>query len=272
MAVMIVSVSAAAQDEFALSWTRKPVDGRITGVISAGPDNVSEAMGYIEKGRYHSPSGKVYCRKSSVTRAATLMIGAQESMREVKQVIAFSSEEMVKDRPESALSNWFIDALMESVSEISGRKVDIGFTNFGGIRVDMPKGDVLLDDILSMFPFRNNLCYLELRGRDVRVILEQMASSGWQVIGGVRCVSSRDGRLLSAEVDGKPLDDERVYGVATVSFLLDGGDGYSIARNSLRLDIFPQVIIDAMLPYVKSLTAAGRNIEYSKDGRVVIVD
>ena len=207
MAVIIVSVSAAAQDEFALSWTRKPVDGRMTGVVSAGPDNVAEAMGYIDRGRYHSPSGRVYGRKSSVTRAATLMIGAQESMREVKQVIAFSSEEMVKDGPESALSNWFIDALMESVSEISGRKVDIGFTNFGGIRVDMPKGDVLLDDILSMFPFRNNLCYLELRGRDVRAILEQMASSGWQVIGGVRCVSSRDGRLLSAEVGGEPLDD-----------------------------------------------------------------
>lgn len=272
MAVMIVSVSAAAQDEFALSWTRKPVDGRMTGVVSAGPDNVAEAMGYIERGRYHSPSCRVYGRKSSVTRAATLMIGAQESMREVKQVIAFSSEEMVKDGPESALSNWFIDALMESVSEISGRKVDIGFTNFGGIRVDMPKGDVLLDDIMSMFPFRNNLCYLELMGRDVRAILEQMASSGWQVIGGVRCVSSRDGRLLSAEVDGEPLDDDKTYSVATVSFLLDGGDGYSIAKNALRLDILPQVIIDAMLPYVKSLTAAGRNIEYSRDGRVVIVD
>lgn len=50
MAVMIVSVSAAAQDEFALSWTRKPVDGRMTGVVSAGPDNVAEAMGYIEGG------------------------------------------------------------------------------------------------------------------------------------------------------------------------------------------------------------------------------
>ena len=272
MAVMFVSVSAAAKEEFSLYRKRTPFEGRLNVVNTAAPVKVAEAMGYIERGRYHSPSGKVYGRKSSVTRAATLMIGAQESMREVKQVIAFSSEEMVKDGPESALSNWFIDALMESVSEISGKKVDIGFTNFGGIRVDMPKGDVLLDDILSMFPFRNNLCYLELSGRYVLVILEQMASSGWQVIGGVRCVSSRDGRLLSAEVDGKPLDDERVYGVATVSFLLDGGDGYSIARNSLRLDIFPQVIIDAMLPYVKSLTEAGRNIEYSKDGRVVIVD
>ena len=73
-------------------------------------------------------------------------------------------------------------------------------------------------------------------------------------------------------MDGEPLDDEKVYGVATISFLLDGGDGYSIAKNALRLDIHPQIIIDVMLPYIKSLTAAGKNIEYSKDGRVVIID
>ncbi|MGN1231884.1 MAG: 5'-nucleotidase C-terminal domain-containing protein [Candidatus Cryptobacteroides sp.] len=271
-ALMLPVCAAYAQDDLTLSWSRKPVDGRITGVRSAGPDDVEEAMGFVSRGKYHSPSGRIYGRKSSVTKAAALMIEAQESMKEVKQVIAYSTREMVKHGPESSLSNWFIDALMASVSELSGKKVDIGFTNFGGIRVDMPKGDVLLDDILSMFPFRNNLCYLELKGRDVRVILEQMASTGWQVIGGVRCKATRSGRLLGAEVNGEPLDDEKVYGVATVSFLLDGGDGYSIARNALRLDIHPQVIIDAMLPYVKSLTAAGKNIEYCEDGRVEIVD
>lgn len=271
-ACILAVSSASARDSLALSWSRKPVEGRITGVKSAGPDNVNEAMGFVSRGRYHSPSGKVYGRKSSVTKAASLMIDAQESMKEVKQVIAFSTEAMLKAYPESSLSNWFIDALMASVSELSGKKVDIGFTNFGGIRVDMPKGDVLLDDILSMFPFRNNLCYLELKGRDVRAILEQMASTGWQVVGGVRCKAIRSGRLLSAEVDGEPLDDEKVYGVATISFLLDGGDGYSIAKNALHLDIHPQIIIDVMLPYIKSLTAAGKNIEYSKDGRVVIID
>ena len=271
-AFILAVSSASARDSLALSWSMKPVEGRITGVKSAGPDNVNEAMGFVSRGRYHSPSGKVYGRKSSVTKAASLMIDAQESMKEVKQVIAFSTEAMLKGYPESSLSNWFIDALMASVSELSGKKVDIGFTNFGGIRVDMPEGDVLLDDILSMFPFRNNLCYLELKGRDVRAILEQMASTGWQVVGGVRCKATRSGRLLSAEVDGEPLDDEKVYGVATISFLLDGGDGYSIAKNALRLDIHPQIIIDVMLPYIKSLTAAGKNIEYSKDGRVVIID
>ncbi|MGM9768591.1 MAG: 5'-nucleotidase C-terminal domain-containing protein [Candidatus Cryptobacteroides sp.] len=273
LSAMLLAFSPAnAQGDFTLSWSRKPVDGRITGVVSAGPDNVEEAIGYVSKGRYHSPSGRVFGRKSPVTRAASLMLDAQASMKELKQVIAYSPEEMLKGYPESSLSNWFIDALMAGTSGLAGKKVDIGFTNFGGIRIDMPKGDVLLDDIVSMFPFRNYLCYLELKGRDVRVILEQMASTGWQVIGGVRCRATRSGRLLGAEVNGEPLDDDRVYGVATISFLLDGGDGYSIAKNAISLEILPQVIIDVMLPYVESLTAEGKYIEYSKDGRVEIID
>ena len=122
-----------------------------------------------------------------------------------------------------------------------------------------------------MFPFKNNLCYLELEGRDIRVILEQMASKGWQVIGGVRCTATKDGRLLGAEIDGEPLDDDRVYGVATISFLLDGGDGYAIAKNARTLEILEPYILDVMLPYVKKLTAEGRFIEYKADGRVKIV-
>ena len=56
--------------------------------------------------------------------------------------------------PESALSNWFVDILMAKVEKLSGKKVDIGIANFGGIRVDMPQGDIILDDMLSMFPFK----------------------------------------------------------------------------------------------------------------------
>ena len=97
-ACILAVSSASARDSLALSWSRKPVEGRITGVKSAGPDNVNEAMGFVSRGRYHSPSGKVYGRKSSVTKAASLMIDAQESMKEVKQVIAFSTEAMLKTR------------------------------------------------------------------------------------------------------------------------------------------------------------------------------
>ena len=82
----------------------------------------------------------------------------------------------------------------------------------------------------------------------------------------------RDGRLVSAEIDGRPVEEDRYYGVATISFLLDGGDGIAVAQNSRNLRIFDEYILDVMLPYVRSLTAAGKPIEYSTDGRIVFED
>ena len=78
---------------------------------------------------------------------------------------------------------------------------------------------------------------------------------------------------MSAEIGGEPIDDEKVYGLATISFLLGGGDGLSLEQNALSVSVFEQEdIIDAVLDYVYSETEAGRPVEYKKDGRVIIKD
>jgi 2',3'-cyclic-nucleotide 2'-phosphodiesterase (5'-nucleotidase family) len=119
---------------------------------------------------------------------------------------------MVVEYPESALSNWFIDILMARTEELAGRKVDVGIGNFGGIRIDMPQGDIILDDMLSMFPFKNQLVYVEHTGKQIRSILEEMAAGRFQVLGGVRVVAE-NGRLVSAEIAGEPIDDDKTYTV-----------------------------------------------------------
>ena len=159
---------------------------------------------------------------------------------------------------------------MRAVEDSIGLKVDIGFANKGGVRVDMPAGPVMVDDIMSMFPFRNHLYYVALRGRDVRVILEQMAGTTWQIVGGCRAVV-KDGMLAQATVGGEPLDDERLYGIATIDFLLDGGDGFHIEKNAEKKIMCNGYIIDTMLSYVKELTAKGKPIEYECDGRIKII-
>ena len=82
-----------------------------------------------------------------------------------------------------------------------------------------------------------------------------------------------DGRLVSATISGEPLDDDRVYGVATISFLLDGGDNLHVGRNALEIINYDDInIIDIMLEYIHAETAAGREISYSTDGRVKIME
>ncbi|MGN0191283.1 MAG: 5'-nucleotidase C-terminal domain-containing protein, partial [Candidatus Cryptobacteroides sp.] len=207
---------------------------------------------------------------SATAKAASHLIAVQPVMAEVKTVIGCSTREMVAQAPQSSLSNWFVDNIMEGVSALSGRKIDFGVGNFGGIRTSMPEGPVILDDMMSMFPFKNQVVYLELQGRDIRAILESMAATRLQALGGCKIVI-KDGKLLSAELDGAPIDDDRWYSVATISFLLEGGDNLYLARNSRNLVSYDVDIIDIMLDKVRKLTEAGQAIEYHTDDRVTVL-
>ena len=253
------------------SWSTIKVDAHRTGVKPATADNTREAMGYVQDGTYYAPSGRVYS-EGATPELARILIDAQPKMASLKQVIAHAPKAMSSHYPQSELSNFAVDCIMEGVEELTGRKVDVGIMNFGGIRCDIPQGDVLLDDIMSMFPFRNKLCYLEIKGKDVRAIFEQLAAEKWQVVGGARCVISKDGRLISAEIGGEPLDDDKVYGVTTLDFLLNGGDGLHVQKNALSVQVLDGYVIDIVLPYVQKLTAEGKPIEYHTDGRIKIVE
>ncbi len=251
------------------SWQTDPVVGEKTGVTTATAGSVAESMGVMRGGAYVAPNGRVF-RRGSTPKVARLMLSVQPEMAKVKEVVAYSTRPMHRTSPESELGNWTIDLLMRAVADSVGRKVDIGITNKGSLRTDMPAGPVLYDDIMSMFPFKNNLVYLSLRGRDIRAILERMAATRWEVVGGVRAVV-RDRKLESALVDGEPLDDDRLYGVVTNSFLLDGGDGFTLEKNAEEKIVCDCYVYDAILQYVRKLTAEGRPIEYHLDERIVIL-
>lgn len=268
-ALMCGVVSATGQE---YDWKHVEMDGSRTGCTAPSKDNVDEALGVFKRGKYVAPNGRTYGKRSIVGKTARVVMDAQPAMARVKDVIGYSTEAMEASYPESALSNWFVDLIMARTGKLAGKKVDVGIVNFGGIRIDMPQGDIILDDMLSMFPFKNQLVYVEHTGKQIRTILESMAAGRFQVLGGVRVVAE-GGKLVSAEIGGEPIDDDRIYGLATISFLLGGGDGLSLEQNAVSLTHFEnEDIIDAVLEYVHAETAAGRPIEYKADGRVIIKD
>lgn len=255
--LLCLGICAQAQE---YEWSYTVMDGRHTGAKAITRNNVDEAVGTFRGRLYIAPSGKVFRRGSSTAKVAALVKEAQPKMKKVKEVVAFSEEEMpTARRQESSLSNWFVGIVMDKASELSGKKVDVGICNFGGIRVDMPQGDIILDDLLSMFPFKNNVVYLERSGKDLREIFEKMAASQFQALGGVEIVAE-NGKLTRALIGGEPIDDEKMYGVATISFLLYGGDSLTMAENAVNMEIYDVMIIDAVLDYIGALKAEGKNI------------
>ena len=244
------------------------MDGHRTGVTAPTADNVDEALGVIADGVYTAPNGQTFAEGTPAYAVAADMIAVQPQMKTLKEVVGHTTRAMAAAAPESELSNWWVDRMMVDVAELTKRKVDVGFLNFGGIRTSLPQGDILLDDFVSMFPFKNYLTYVALKGSDLQEVFNFIAATRPFVIGGAKMVVSGH-QIDTLLVGGKPIDPNKVYGVATVDFLIDGGDGMTVGKNAKELRTTDFTVIDAVMKYVRSLQAAGKPIEYFTDGRLV---
>jgi len=269
LAFILIAIATLVSCKSGFTWEKVPINGRLTGVTAPSADNIPEALGKIaEDGSYVAPNGAVFT-SGATPAVATALICAQPSMARVKEVIAFSTRAMSAHRPESELSNFVADFLRAETARVTGQQTDVAVTNFGGIRVDMPEGDVLLDDVRSMFPFVNKICWVQLSGENLLHLMNEIAEYGPQCVSGVKMVIA-DHKLESVEVGGQPIDPKKKYGVATVDFLLDGGDNIHVGYGASKLIVTDVVIGDAIEKYIRQLTAEGKAIEYQTDGRVIV--
>ena len=62
------------------------------------------------------------------------------------------------------------DLCADAFREVMG--ADIGYANGGGLRAPIAKGDVTFNDVLSVFPFNNQVVLAEVKGQDIKDFLE----------------------------------------------------------------------------------------------------
>jgi len=267
VAAALVSCETSPATSF--TWEKIPMDGHRTGVAPITTVDWQPFLGFVDT-VYHAPSGNDF-GPGATMEAAKLLMAAQDRMAHLKETIGFCPEGMERHRPESELSNWAVDEMLEASKDIFGKKADIGILNFGGIRVEMPKGNVTVDDIHSMFPFKNYFAFVSLSGEDVRYIFDFMARRKKpEIVGGAR-FKIKDGKATDITIGGEPLDDKRIYGVISIDFLLDGGDSLYVGRNAKELLINDQKLGDWYEAHLRELNARGESIVAQKDGRIEIL-
>ena len=264
LAAFLVLASCAP----AYRWKEIPADAHRTGVKATTADNVTEALGTVEGAAYHAPNGTEF-QGGCTPEVARLLIEAQPAMRELKQVIGYSPKALMRTSPECELYDFAADVILAQGSRLFGEKMDVSILNKGGVRTDIPQGEILLDDIIAMFPFKNYLCLIRVPGWRLREVFTQMAETGPQIIGGARIAIEGD-RLVSVEIGGEPLDDERIYNLVSIDFLLNGGDHYFLSKGAVEVVRSQLLVRDAIIPAVKRFALESKPFEYPTDGRVHI--
>ena len=160
--------------------------------------------------------------------------------------------------------------MLAAGQQVAGSYIDIAIMNKGGIRRGLPKGSITKGIVMTMLPFENKVHVIDIKGVDLAAALDVMASRGGDgVSDGVDVTfDPSTGKCTRIIIDGKTLDPERTYRLATIDYLANGGDymspllrGKTVAVSKRRLD-------NAMIDYLQSAAMRGRKVNPSGEQRM----
>ena len=150
-------------------------------------------------------------------------------------VLGMSRVAMNAKRPESLLSNWAADVMVEGGTATGLAPADMGLVNIGGLRNNMPEGIVHSGDIILISPFENSLVVLEMKGSDLLELMQNIAAVGGEGVShSVKMVISKDKKLVSATINGEEIDPNRIYTVATLDYLAEGNDKMYALKKAVK--------------------------------------
>jgi len=160
----------------------------------------------------------------------------------------------LEGNPESTLANLFMDALL------AGIDADVLLHNVsGGIRAELPAGDITYGNVFDVMPFDNQVTVLELSGAQVRNIIEAQVHNDRRRAGfsGMRVFVACQDDVMSIEMilnNGRAIaDDDRVR-VAASDFLAGGGDEVltpAMPDGGFQYDEDPRTIRDVLADWFR---------------------
>jgi 2',3'-cyclic-nucleotide 2'-phosphodiesterase (5'-nucleotidase family) len=186
-------------------------------------------------------------------------------------IIGQAAVTMKGHAPESLLSNFSADVYRQTASNFLNENVDIAVVNLGGLRSTVNEGDITIGKVFELMPFENELVIVYLKGDKLLELLQFFASVGGEGVSGIRMEISK-GKAMKISINGKDLEVEKVYSIATNDYLAGGNDKMvQLAQNIKRLNTGIK-IRDMLLNFIKTETLKGNKIQSKLDGRMTAIN
>jgi 5'-nucleotidase len=190
-----------------------------------------------------------------------------------KEVLAEAARPVeVKREGESEMGNLMSDAVRAATG------ADVAILNSGGVRAPWEAGPITYGAVYRTSPFDNYIVVLKLKGKDLKTLLRivESGSKGVSPTSGLRMkllpfdskAPSDDlngngkiepwkyNRIVDLKLsNGEPIQDSKTYRVATIDFLVAGGDDWGWIMSRLKGQQLGEkssiLERDALLQYLK---------------------
>lgn len=202
--------------------------------------------------------------------AASLTIAPykQKLDAQMKTVIAYNDSALSREGFEPPAGNFMMQAMEHYTKKNLPAGNYIIIVNRGGLRSNLPKGEVTLGNIFELMPFDNEIISLSLSGEQLAECISAMAAYKKLLSFHLQFQVKND-KAENIRVFGKPLDPLAEYHVVTTDYLANGGDNCSFFTKA-KGELTHVKLRDAIISYCEDLTKNKEHIKAFYNGEITI--
>ncbi len=199
----------------------------------------------------------------------------QELGKRTEEIIGFCPVELNNFIPQSPLSNFLTDAIIAISNQYCHNNgldsVDFAILNTGGIRTSLPAGNITIGNLYEVSPFENYIVIAEIKGSDVIKLFKRFTIKNCEPTSRQVSISYIGDYVHKILLQGKTINPEKTYRMATIDFITNGGDDILKdieIRNVVNTGITGR---NGYINHIKELNAKGQAVTAKIDDRVKII-
>jgi 2',3'-cyclic-nucleotide 2'-phosphodiesterase (5'-nucleotidase family) len=134
------------------------------------------------------------------------------------------------------------------------KNIDFVLLNNGGIRSIIPKGDVTIKTAYELMPFENELVVIALKSEQITELVNYLISEKKpHPVSGIRFTIDKNGTFKNLLIQGKPLEQDKIYYVATNDYLANGGDNMEFFKKGTKRINLDYKLRNVLIDYFKTV-------------------
>lgn len=193
----------------------------------------------------------------------------QKVESETGKIIAYSENHLTREGVQSTLGNFVCDALAFAASkEFKDLNPAIVIVNRGGLRANLPEGDIKVVNIFELMPFDNEMVILRISGEKLLEFISLFEDKK-HFFSGLK-VTLKDNKVTELLAENAPIERSGMYTLVTSDYLYNGGDRFHFLKDPVSVRSTGLKIRDAIIDYCTYLTNNGKHIIPYTDERVNI--
>ena len=155
----------------------------------------------------------------------------QELEGKMNTKLSHTSVDLNKSGDNSNLGNLLADYTFEGAAEWAKKNgipsVDAALINVGGIRSSIGKGDILTKHIYEIMPFENEVIIVKMKGSDLTGLFQYYLKTQKNNPVSHLYIETDNGMNVKELINGKIVEPNKDYYIATSDYLALGGDNMS---------------------------------------------